>query len=90
MVSSDELSTYPLLSTYDVIIAGGGTAGIALATRLSEEPQLQVLVLEAGGSHDNDPTVLTPGLARMLSGNSKYDWGFQSVPQVGTTILFSQ
>ena len=82
MVSSDEISTSPLLSTYDVIIAGGGTAGIALATRLSEVPQLRILVLEAGGNHDNDPTVLTPGLASLLAKNDKYDWEFQTSPQV--------
>jgi len=68
-----------------VIIAGGGTASICLATRLSEQPQLQILVVEAGGSHNDDPAVLTPGLARTLSANAKYDWEFQSIPQVCNT-----
>jgi choline dehydrogenase-like flavoprotein len=87
MVSSDELSSHPLLSKYDVIIGGGGTAGITLAARLPEEPKLHILVLEAGGSHDNDPTVLNPGLARKLLGNPKYDWEFQSTPQVCNTTF---
>ena len=67
---------------YDYIIVGGGTAGLVVASRLSEDPEVSVLVIEAGGDHSTDPLVLTPGLVGALYGKNKYDWNFESVPQV--------
>src|ERR1700733_2481312 len=58
-ISSDPASFAS--SSYDYIIVGAGTAGLALATRLSESGQYTVGVLEAGGSGLDVPIIDTPG-----------------------------
>ncbi|KAI0448564.1 oxidoreductase [Xylaria acuta] len=65
---------------FDFIIAGGGTAGIALAARLSEIARQRVLVLEAGLDHSDDPRVKTPAFYSALFGTDA-DWGFRTVVQ---------
>ena len=47
---------------FDFLILGGGTAGLLLAARLSEDSQVNVGVLEAGGDHKDNPIVNIPGL----------------------------
>ncbi|GAA4387307.1 GMC family oxidoreductase [Tsukamurella soli] len=80
-----------MTNDYDYVIAGGGTAGCVLAGRLTEDPSIRVLLLEAGGN-DRHPFIHVPaGFAKLTS--SKYDWGFQSVPQEhcdGRTIPLAQ
>ncbi|KAI1347469.1 GMC oxidoreductase [Xylaria sp. FL0043] len=66
--------------TYDIVIVGGGTSGIVLANRLSEDPNIQVIVLESGEDRTADATTLTPGAWPLLT-NSPADWTFQTVPQ---------
>lgn len=68
---------------YDYIIVGGGTAGLVVASRLSEDADVSVLVIEAGGDKSRDPAVMTPGMMGALYGKDEYDWNFHSVPQVG-------
>jgi choline dehydrogenase len=64
---------------HDVIVVGSGSAGSVVANRLSELPDLSVLVLEAGGP-EIPPNVDDPSLWYTLLG-SPVDWGYQSVPQ---------
>jgi choline dehydrogenase len=67
---------------FDYAIIGGGTAGLTLAARLSENPAISVAVIEAGADHSDDVNVLAPGLATVMYGNPEYDWIYETTPQV--------
>ncbi|KAE8147107.1 alcohol oxidase [Aspergillus avenaceus] len=64
----------------DIVIIGGGTSGLVLATRLTEDPSIQVIVLEAGQDQTEDPRVLVPGLWMNLMGSDS-EWNYATVPQ---------
>src|SRR3954454_20296789 len=67
---------------YDVVIVGGGSAGCALANRLSADPGTTVLVLEAGHSDFRiDPFIHMPAALPIPIGNRFYDWKYQSDPE---------
>lgn len=66
---------------FDFVIVGGGTAGLVIARRLSEDPSQRILVLEAGSDHTEDPRVNTPAFFHALLG-SEADWNFATEPQV--------
>jgi choline dehydrogenase len=69
-------------STYDFVIVGGGSAGCALANRLSSEPGTTVLVLEAGRSDFKvDPFIHMPAALPYPIGNPLYDWRYESEPE---------
>lgn len=59
---------------YDYLIIGGGTAGLCVAARLSEDADVRVGVLEAGENRMDDKNVLTPSLYPTLIGRKDYDW----------------
>ncbi|KAI1497500.1 glucose-methanol-choline oxidoreductase [Biscogniauxia marginata] len=65
---------------YDIVIIGGGTSGLVLANRLSENPNLQVIVLETGEYRSADPSTLTPDAWSLLS-SSPANWTFHTAPQ---------
>jgi choline dehydrogenase-like flavoprotein len=89
---------------FDVLILGGGTAGLVVANRLSAPPTskdlspLRVGIIEAGQYLPEDPLINVPTAGNLLGnanvgtliGNPTYDWLFESVPQPGLDGLVIQ
>lgn len=68
------------MDQFDVIVIGGGSAGSAVAGRLSEDPARTVCLLEAGG-RNNNMLIKTPGFMPFIRGASNYR--YETVPQPG-------
>ncbi|HET9628019.1 MAG TPA: GMC family oxidoreductase N-terminal domain-containing protein [Novosphingobium sp.] len=65
---------------YDYVIVGAGSAGCVLANRLSEDPAVRVLLVEAGGS-DRHPLVATPLAFYRVFQHREFTWAYQSEPE---------
>ncbi|MGP3533348.1 GMC family oxidoreductase [Microbacterium sp. RD1] len=73
----------------DYVVVGAGSAGAALASRLSEDPAVSVLLLEAGGPDRALELHVPAAFSRLFRG--PYDWGYDTVPQAeleGRTIYW--
>ncbi|MBE1285434.1 MAG: glucose-methanol-choline oxidoreductase [Rhodobacteraceae bacterium] len=69
---------------FDYVIVGGGSGGSTLASRLSEDPNTSVCLLEAGGKGDSLLVRAPAAVIAMLPGRPKINnWAFQTVPQAG-------
>ena len=75
-------------ASFDYVIVGGGTAGLLLATRLSENLSTSVAVIEAGSFYELDGNYSEiPAFDTLWAGkdpkdtNPEVDWGFDTVPQ---------
>lgn len=64
---------------FDFIVVGGGSAGCVVAARLSEDPAVRVLLIEAGGRDRHPFYHLPAGFAKMTKGIGS--WGWSTVPQ---------
>ena len=74
--------TQPTLGTFDYVIVGGGTAGCLLANRLSADPDVTVLLLEAGGKDDYLWIHVPVGYLYCM-GNPRTDWCFKTEAEPG-------
>ena len=74
--------TSPIEGEYDYIIVGAGSAGCVLANRLSADPAVRVLLLEAGGN-DNWIWFHIPVGYLFAIGNPRSDWMFKTEPEEG-------
>jgi choline dehydrogenase len=72
----------PPMKLYDIVIVGGGSAGSALANRLSADPTIRVLVLEAGRKDWRwDVFIHMPAALAFPIGSRFYDWRYESEPE---------
>ncbi len=64
------------MDRFDYVIIGAGSAGCVLANRLTEDPQVKVLLLEAGGKDSSILVKMPAGVGALISKQGTYNWGF--------------
>ena len=67
---------------FDVIVVGAGSAGCVLSARLTENPDISLCVIEAGG-RDRNPWIHVPRGFGKLVPNPKMNWGYETEPEPG-------
>ena len=67
---------------FDYVVVGGGSAGCVLAARLSKDPTVQVVLLEAGGT-DTSVLIHCPAGLALMAKSKGLNWAFETVPQTG-------
>lgn len=75
-------------SQFDFIVVGGGLSGLVVATRLTEDENVRVLVLEAGADKSEDLRVKCQGLALSTYFDPEFDWCMVTEPQVSKMLFF--
>jgi choline dehydrogenase len=70
------------VESFDYVVVGGGTAGCVLATRLSEDPDVSVLLIEAGGDERRPDVEIATEWPNVLGTDA--DWAFETVVQPST------
>ncbi|MEV4311767.1 GMC family oxidoreductase N-terminal domain-containing protein [Actinocrispum sp. NPDC049592] len=68
-----------MTETFDYIVVGAGSAGCVLANRLTEDPGVSVLLLEAGGEDTADEIHIPAAFSSLFK--TKWDWNYETVPQ---------
>ena len=69
-----------MVETFDYIVVGAGSAGCVLANRLSADPSVQVLLLEAG-QDETSLFIKMPTALTIPMGMSRFNWGYYSAPE---------
>lgn len=83
MLGAEE-AALPDRESYDYVIVGAGSAGCVLANRLTEDPAVRVLLLEAGGEDDADEVHIPAAFASLFK--TRWDWNYQTVEQEHTGV----
>ncbi|KAF7343506.1 Pyranose dehydrogenase 1 [Mycena sanguinolenta] len=68
---------------FDYIVVGGGTSGAVIGNRLTENKDVSVLIVEAGGSNANVLDIIVPAFCTMATPQTPQDWNYTTIPQPG-------